>query len=93
VIVERRASYYQLHRAALGVRHNVAIAIDIAIVWVRQATLLETEGQILGDRYAQSEEFDKACSLRPEARQLSPEDFDPEPTNDAKLPPTLRSFR
>jgi hypothetical protein len=65
-------------RAALGVRHNVAIAIDVAIVWVRQVTLLETEGRILGNRYAQSKPLDKACSLRPEARQLGPEDFDPE---------------
>jgi beta-glucosidase len=32
----------------------------------------------LGDRYAQSEQLDKACSSRPEARQLSREDFDPE---------------
>ena len=33
----------------------------------------------MGDRYAQSKQLDKACSLRPEARQLSPGDFDPEP--------------
>jgi beta-glucosidase len=48
-------------------------------VWVRQPTLLEAEGQILGDRYAQSKQLDKACSLWPEARQLSTEHFDPEP--------------
>jgi len=48
-------------------------------VWVRQVTLLETEGQILGDGYAQSKELDKAYSLRPEPHPLSPEDFDPEP--------------
>jgi beta-glucosidase len=55
-------------------------------VWVRQATLLEAEGQILGDRYAQSKQFDKACSLRPEARQLSLEDFDPEPRGSVSRP-------
>jgi beta-glucosidase len=77
VIAERQAFYYQLHRAALGVPRNVAIAIDVAIVWVRRVTLLETEGQILGAR-SQSEEVEKACSLRPEARPLSTEDLDPE---------------
>jgi hypothetical protein len=69
---------YQLHVAALGVLHNVAMAIAVAIGWVRQVTLLETEGQILGDRYAPSKKLDEPCSLRPEARRLSQEDFDPE---------------
>ena len=72
MIAERRAFYYQLHRAALGVRHNVAVEIDVAIVWVRQVTLLEPEGQILGEREAQPEGFGKACSLRPKARELRP---------------------
>jgi hypothetical protein len=61
LIAERQAFYYQHHRAALGVRHNVAIGIDVAVVWVGQVTLLETEGQMLEDRDAQSKEFDKAC--------------------------------
>jgi beta-glucosidase len=47
---------------ALGVLHNVAMAIGVAIGWVRQVTLLETEGQILGDRYAPSKQFAEACS-------------------------------
>ncbi len=32
----------------------------------------------MGDRYAESEEFDMACGSRPEARQLRREYFDPE---------------
>jgi hypothetical protein len=38
---ERPAFYYQLHGAALGARHNVAIAINVAIVWVRQVRSVE----------------------------------------------------
>jgi hypothetical protein len=50
-------------------------------------TLLATEGQILGDHDAQSREFDKGWSVGPEARELSPEDFDPEPARtDSGLP-------
>ena len=52
-------------------------------------TLLATEGQILGDRYAQSTEFDKGCSAGPEALELSPEDFDPEPKGTASGLPTV----
>ena len=40
----------------------------------------------MGDRYAQSKQLDKACSLRPEARQLSLDDFDPEPRESVSRP-------
>ena len=40
----------------------------------------------MGDRYAQSKQLDKACNLRPEARQLSLDDFDPEPRESVSRP-------